>query len=273
MRSERSAAWDFSEATPATMLFQGQQTTILAENERASVVMFTRDGAATVMVPRDQDERKLAFAQIVTCDIKFPALVRYIVYADAQKVAVRGANNLLGEMTQQQLCPSITAAVFMDPTASTVEGMREKQVKKMPGMEGPCHLHYWVGGAPQMEVAQEQVVPFLTACQISNHEVRRVFFVAVMHESGNTFTMTPEQAECHLLAWSAGLFVKQPTCHWCSRGEAQEMRVCGNCKFRTYCSKECQKHDWSDSHKILCPMYQQCSSVRKEAKKLLKSLQ
>ncbi|GAQ78484.1 hypothetical protein KFL_000140030 [Klebsormidium nitens] len=40
----------------------------------------------------------------------------------------------------------------------------------------------------------------------------------------------------------------------CNRVEtsAKEFKVCGQCRFATYCSEECQKHAWKEGHKKEC---------------------
>lgn len=35
-------------------------------------------------------------------------------------------------------------------------------------------------------------------------------------------------------------------------GPAEDFKRCGKCSKRRFCSKECQKADWQDGHKLWC---------------------
>ena len=43
-------------------------------------------------------------------------------------------------------------------------------------------------------------------------------------------------------------------CNYCC-SKKKPLKQCGGCKSVFYCSKECQKEDWSKAHKALCKQY------------------
>lgn len=255
----------------AAQLPAHEETALLPMHERTSVVMFCRDGAATVTVPLAEEQRKLAFAQILSCDMQMPKLVRSIVYADAHKVAFTDGSFARAAIGQG-LPPDFSSALMLKPAPQLVEGQRTVATEQLVGMAGPCRIDF-LGhdNTPRRAVASEQAMAFIMASQVCHYAIAHPFFTAVLHASGDPFVMTPAQAECHLMAWAASLFSKQTHCHLCKRPSASVMR-CGLCKTRAYCSKECQRREWRLGHKRLCHLYHAGKVLRKEAVRLLESL-
>ena len=238
---------------------------------RAAVVMFSRNSAMRIAVPRDPEQRKLAFAQILACDVEFPDLVNTIVYADAFKVAFTDGQDFVRARTGQEVPPDRTSALLLKPFPLLVDGQHSFTTSKLLGMQGPCRVDFWGHHAlPRRPVSVEQAVAFFTASQICHFDISHPFFVTVLHESGEPFIMQPSQAECHLLAWSASLFVKQTKCHVCEK-ETDALLRCGACKTRAYCSKACQRLEWDHGHKRMCHVYCASKELRKDATKLLES--
>lgn len=244
----------------------------LPVHERTSVVMFCTDAAVTVTVPLDEDQRKLAFAQILSCHVKFPTLLRTIVYADAYKIAFTDGQFVRARIGQD-VPRNFTSALMLKPAPHLVEEQRTVTTQKLAGMAGPCRIDFLGhSNLPCTIVASEQALAFIAASQVCHFGISCPFFTAVLDESRNPYVMTPAQAECHLMAWAASLFVKQTKCHLCRRASATVLR-CGLCKTRAYCSKECQRQEWKLGHKRLCYLYRAGKVLRKGAVELIKSLE
>jgi hypothetical protein len=65
-----------------------------------------------------------------------------------------------------------------------------------------------------------------------------------------------------------GMGEDPPRCHYCMEeddaldDEESDLKRCGNCVCRAYCSRDCQKKDWK-IHKFACALIK----VRKDKKK------
>ena len=58
------------------------------------------------------------------------------------------------------------------------------------------------------------------------------------------YASTEEALEAELL--------EKKRCMNCNRTFSQ-IQLCGRCRMVTYCSKECQRADWTKRHRRLCP--------------------
>jgi len=60
-------------------------------------------------------------------------------------------------------------------------------------------------------------------------------------------------------------------CFYCKETQTKKMRKCGNCKSVYYCSRECQKKDWS-FHKGRCKNMKQDKKKNRKAKKTIEEI-
>ena len=232
----------------------------LPMDQRISVVMFHCKGSTIVTVPRNQEERKLAFAQIRACEEKYPYSTSSIIYADSFKIAHTNGQEK-------------TSAIFFPP--SDMHGLCKKVTTEIEGMDGALSIEWWRNDSFAMQVLptlnEANARAFLAASQICHHPISYMFFMTVEDKEGQPFSMTMEEADEQLMLWTSYIFSKPIMCQVCLtkiaelKANGKELKHCALCKIRKYCSKECQTQEWPE-HKRMCTMYQKFSDIHRQFK-------
>lgn len=242
----------------------------LPMDARVAVFMIWKDGMSAVVMPRDDEQRKLAFSQIFVCDNDYPDLMTSIVYADAEKVLFATDDETLQASVIQHFFEDKRLAMMFHPKPHIKDGWSCVETEKILTMNGPCSLYYWRGElASSRSVSFEQKAVYQAAKQISNFDIQHVFFMTCLDEAAEPFIMVPGGAEMHLMLWSMSLLAKKQECIVCAM-HCFPLVWCGKCRARGYCSKQCQKQDWSAGHKSLCHLYSK--SLRNHARETVKVL-
>ena len=246
-------------------------TATLPMDARVAVFMIWQEGMSAVVMPRDKEQREWAFSQILVCSQIHPDLMGSIVYADADKVLFATDDGSLQASVITRFFGDKRLAMMFHPESHIKDQWRCVETEKVLTMSGPCSLYYWCGElASSHRVSDEQRAVYSTAKIISNFNIQHVFFLTCLDDAAEPFIMAPGGAEKHLMLWSMSLLAKRQECIVCAK-HCSSVLWCGQCKTRGYCSKQCQKQDWTAGHKSLCRGSSKL--LRNAARETVKSLE